>query len=219
MKILDILEQIQSVYNKRSSSNEFKMDKGERMHRKHDPSWNSPTSGAYGRVYPAGDPHLINKVNYHPEHENIDGYQQYMKYLIDSDIASSNPFAPRVYKMDAFEDKHGRIKYKVKLETLHRLDSVDEDLLDAIMDQLYTAENINLAYKTSHNKNVVNVLAKCVSMTAERAFVSKNEYLNQLCAAIKKLSIENNLDMDIHGNNIMFRYGKPPQLVIIDPLT
>lgn len=215
MKILQLLEQIQSIHNKYQSKNNFDAMKAIAMRHKHDPEYDNPNSGGFGRVYPSGDPHIINKINYAAAVASKDGYMIYVKFLIDNNIASSNPFAPRVYVMDEIVDKNSESKYRVKMETLHKLSSVEKELLNAIADQLFEPHQLHkLAYVP-----IADVLARAISSVAKGKISSKNDKLNELCDAIRNIGNDSDVSIDIHSDNIMIRYGKTPQVVIVDPLS
>lgn len=218
MKILDLLEQIQSTYSKHVSGSLFDTEKDRAVKRRLDPEWKNPNHGAFGRVYSSGDPHIINKISHGAEIAETDGYMRYIKFLIESNIASGNPFAPRVYNMSELEDKSGRAKYKVKMETLHSLKTADPELLEALAEQLFTEEDLNRAARFVGGGEIGKRFAKAIDMVADGNIRSKNEQLNELCDAIGKLAYDGRVMTDIHWGNVMIRYGKPPQIVIVDPL-
>lgn len=219
MKILNLLELINSEYNEVESKNRFDLVKGVKLRQKHILG-DSKRSGADGRVYPTGDPHIITKVNHSPISPYYgDGYMTWAKYLIDNNIADSNPFAPRMYKMDVIKDAKGMARYKIKMETLQRVDSVDEEILTRIYINLYDEmARRHIAKAAPYLNRIDKVLAKAIDMTAEMRIKSTNSLLTQLCVTINKLCNKCNGSPDIHGNNIMVRLGKAPQIVIIDPI-
>lgn len=218
MKILKLLEQVQADYRKRQSNNVFNQERGDRLRDKHD---GSDKSGYAGRVYAAGDPHTLYKTNFNAEKDTVDGYMVYMKHLIDTELYNSNPFAPRVYKMDVVEDKTGKSKYKIELETLQRIDSVDQKLVISALVNLYDIESVEYAAEMIPFaiNDPIRLLAKCIDLTAQQKLESKNGMLNSLCDTIHNLNKKYRLEIDIHGNNIMLRLGKSPQVVIVDPLS
>jgi len=218
MKILDLLEQIQATYNKHKSQNSFDKNKDRAVARRLNPDWRNPKHGSFGRVYSSGDPHLINKISHEPELAENDGYMRYIKFLINSDIASGNPFAPRIYKMSEFEDGFGMSKYKVKMETLHSFKEADPELLTAMAEQLFDKEDLIKASRWVGIAGVYGKIPKAIDMTCEGIIRSRNKQLNELCDAIGKLAEDGGVEVDVHGGNIMMRYGKPPQIVITDPL-
>lgn len=218
MKIQQIFEQIEQSYRKMQSRNIFKHDLAHRMINKH---IDSPKSGRYGRVYFNGDPHTVNKINYEATKENDDGYMIYMKYLIDNKIAQTNPFAPRVYKMDVIEDAKGQAKYKIQLETLHGFRDVSLEIIESLLENLYDEIAISIARKKTIDmlrESPPDLLAKAVELTARGTIRSVDANLNNLCDAIKKLCAKNNGEIDLHRSNIMYRLGKVPQLVVVDPI-
>lgn len=216
MKILELLT---PEYRELVSKNKFDMIKGGKNRQKHILG-DSKRSGADGRVYPAGDPHLITKINHSPAFDNNDGYMIWAKYLIDNNIADSNPFAPRMYKMDVVKDANNMKRYKIRMETLQRVDSVDDEILTMLYMNLYDlATRKHIAKVAAYLTRPDSLLAKAIDMTAELRIKSTNNLLTNLCININKLCTTCDGGVDIHGNNIMIRLGRSPQIVIIDPIS
>lgn len=218
MKVLQILEQIDTAYRKRHSDKNFNDFRGDRMRDKF--MSDNEKSGFAGRVYSSGDPHSLNKINYDPVKDIDDGYMVYIKHLVDTGLYNENPYAPRVYKMDVIEDARGKSKYKIQIEKLAKMDSVDQRIVINILTRLFDLEQVEyVAERIPFAVNdPVRLLAKCIECVADQEFESKDPLLNKLCDTIHDLDKKHKLEIDIHGSNIMLRLGKTPQVVIVDPL-
>lgn len=219
MRILELLESFDTNYIERKSNLTFDKFKGDNDRDRLMDKDGGKKSGFTGRVYNnQNDPHTINKTNYIPDKVQNDGYIAYAKYLVDSGMAKENPFAPRFFEMKAYKDAQDNIKYRINMEKLHRCDEVNPAIINAIYANLYDEPVRDAVFNIAKYLPLPEMqLAKAIEMTVLGKISSNDENLNTLLAAINQLS-KNGFELDMHGNNIMIRLGKVPQLVITDPL-
>lgn len=218
MKIQSLLELIQVNRDHRKSQNQFKDDlhNERRMNRVSDAS--DKKTGFYGRVYDKEQPHTLTKANYVSEDPKNDPYLIYINYIADNNIASENPFVPRVYEIKTLEDVRGRVKYKIEIERLKRLEELPEEVIVAMTNNLFYPEQIRM-YKDRFSTPPM-ILAKCIEMVCRQRLESKDNLLNAAGAIVNRIKKSNNrFDYDVHKGNIMVRLSPAPQVVIVDPLS
>jgi hypothetical protein len=224
MKIRDLLkEQIQTTVRKRTSNNVWGTAAGES---KRNLAMYDKNAGWSGHVIPGNDPHVVRKRNFVAQKENSDGYFTYIKDIADNNIASGNPYAPRVYKVDSIVDADGYSRYDIEIETLQRTDSISEDsIVLAVAKRLFNEMQLDAARNTLAGSSRLNgvspsmVLARAIELTIQQKIVSNDSKLNSLCDRINALAKKHKFTLDVHAANIMFRLGAAPQVVIVDPLS
>lgn len=224
MKLFSLCEQIQTTVRKRTSKNTWDSTSGEA---KRSDAIDDKNAGWSGHVIPGNDPHVMKKRNFVAQRENDDGYFTYIKDVVDNKIASSNPYAPRVYKVDSIEDASGKSKYDIEIETLQKTDNVPDELISAVASRLFNQTQLDIAVNTlagvmrhiSGGPGPGMVLARAIELTIKQKIVSNDSKLNRLCDRIHALMKRNDFELDVHASNIMFRLGATPQVVIVDPLS
>lgn len=213
MKILELLEQIQSVIAPEA-----------KFRGQFQPAKYSIKGGSYGtfaRVVPdKKDPHMVikNDTSAKWHSHNPDNYNKYISLLIERDLINSNIHFPRVYNIKKIVDKHGKFIFKYQMEKLIRLSELSEADLEIL------ARNIcsNISDGMT-DRNLVNAIYDAIENECDGAdrggqrLISKS--LKQCIQIINDIGEEIGVPPnDIGGDNIMVRrtpYG--PQLVITDP--
>lgn len=165
------------------------------------------------------DPHMINKKSNDVAYGAYDGFDFYVKELINANIMGSNPFAPRVYKRSEFNMDKARGKYfKYKMEKLFPLGEITFDEAEGLVRQLEPNKFIELD-PDKHKYYPASAIASIVNAIVKGTIGTSNENLDQLARLIRKVEEKNRLILDIHASNVMIRrtpHG--PQIVITDPL-
>lgn len=222
MKIQTILEIIDTQVSTVSSSNKFKQEKNDAARKR---LGSAPQSGFFGRVHNGNDPHTVHKIPFDPTPENKDGYYKYIKYIVETKLYDTNPYAPRIYKFKTIKDANNNIKYKIELEKLVSLRTVDAEIVREI--GIKIAGEQHFLELTRYFTNIFNsskympqiVVAKTIEEIIKGKLHTNDEYLQQICNIIRKIADTTSADIDVHFGNIMVRRSPYPQLVIVDPLT
>ena len=196
------------IKNYKSDSNKLK------RHTYDKADWKNPRNGSMGKVHDLDDPHVVRKVPYDPI-KNIenDGYVHYIKWIVENKIAQHNPFVPRVYKFETYTDKYNRVKYKINIEKLTRLDLVDKDVLYGFLENLF-------GYKSEFASiNPARDISNLMYANAYGSPSTNDENLNEVLKFVSKsCQSRRQFSNDIHEGNIMVRMSPYPQLVITDPI-
>lgn len=181
----------------------------------------SPTSGAYayGSVNKK-DPHIFNKKTYIPTNLDSDGYYQYVR-AIEKHIGS-NPYFPRIYVIKLQKDPKGNIIPNYDIETLSNGDDFSFDSILSMAKRMYK----DFPTMSEEQDGIIGIRRKLARYMLEN--VRKNDFSairdNNLKGALMLIASvinkNDNLECDLHKDNIMFR-GTPngPQLVITDPIS
>lgn len=181
--------------------------------------------GAYGRVVPnKADPHMVKKNNYAPvsNAEMNDGYFAYIKAVVDSKAADSNPAFPRVYDIKTFTDRYGDQRYRINLEKLLHFDELSGKEVYALGERLFN--NWDVEYSRAVDNDTLDTSTEEVQhlfteMLSDPSNI-KDENVKNALQFIHNLAKKKKLQIDIQGDNFMFRrtkYGL--QLVLVDPIT
>jgi hypothetical protein len=215
MHILKLLEIIQTNQQHNKSSNIFNYNKEKSVAaRQQTADKNFEKTGAYGKVYDKGDSHTLTKTNFVANPSKTDAYYTYIKYIVDNDLAQENPYFPRVYDIKTIEDANGNARYKIDIERLQDLGKISKETISAMLWNLFDSDVID---DNIQKYGLAEALAICVELTCEGHAKSKDKYLNEACAIVRKLR-NTGFIFDIHIGNIMVRLSPYPQLVIVDPL-
>lgn len=211
-KITD--RKISKEFNNEKLSNEYFEKK----------SNNDVNAGNFGYVKKSGDPFTVNKRPHIATDLENDGYFRYIKYVVDNNLAQSNPFFPRVYGLKTFTDKNGRSRYSIKLEKLENFDNVSINELQNLAKQLFKnydelIQNVKKYRKPNNERDAIYWLFHDEIAVTDNL---KNSKLKQAIEIISNLQHKDNkhFNWDLHAGNVMARrvpYGL--QLVIIDPFS
>lgn len=175
--------------------------------------------GAFAKYDQLKDEPKMGEKNTHvPSAEDADAYYTYAKTIADNDLASSNPYFPRVYGIDVVEDKEGNSTNKVKLEHLKPLTSLRKDELMQMLPRMFD-KSVIATYNIPPNlvyDGVGMLLRDCLYGKIE----AKDENLQEAIEVIKKIMKKYSYNNDINKNNVMIRRTQHGyQLVITDPLS
>lgn len=175
------------------------------------------TAGYYGKVVSTGDPHTVNKRNFVASDKDNDGYLTYIRAIVDNKLYETNPYAPRVYDIKTIEDSRGMLKFDIKLETLHPLDNIEHDILWMLMDKIVDRSIAQTYDRYSSPRITIGVVLREL---CKGKLKTTDRHLNEICELIRNVIKNNpNLELDMHGGNIMVRMSPYPQLVITDPIS
>lgn len=218
MKIETLLELIQVNKDHRKSQNQFKDDLHNERRLSRVSNASDKKTGFYGRVYDKEQPHTLTKANYVSEDPKNDPYLIYINYIADNNLSAENPFLPRVYEVRTLEDVRGRVKYKIEIERLKRLDEIPEEVIIGITNTLFDPEQVDAQRHPIYTPTML--LAKCIELVCKQRLESKDNLLNAAGAIVNKIKKSNNrFDYDVHKGNIMVRLSPSPQVVIVDPIS
>lgn len=171
--------------------------------------------GKFSSVLPKkSDPHMVRKIPNKAESElENDAYYVYMNTIVEQKIAQSNPFAPRVYRINRLKSATGK-KYTIEMERLIPIDDIDADELREYGERLFGTPEEDYDYAETW------YFADKISEIQKYGRKSNDENLNSLMDIISNImKVHLQFLEDIHDGNIMFRRGKTGiQLVITDPL-
>lgn len=128
--------------------------------------------GTTAKVNQVDNDHVVKK-SYHKPSNNLsnDAYYSYIKQIADNDLASSNPFFPRVYNVDIETDKSGKQKPIFDIEKLVPGEQIDNEVLYGLADTLFNnIDDLIVAYtkkgmKPTHanmNMQIGRILADIV---------------------------------------------------------
>lgn len=188
---------------------------------------NAPVKhGYYSHVTDDTDPHMINKIS----HRDDPSYIYFVEYLIKNKTAQNNPHFPRIYDVTTYTDGNGKVKYKWKMEklkiTLHNyVNAADKD---TAVERMQTLAEVYLnSTGVKHFEEQLGLLKTKEFLVLYFCSYIVNQYLlkpgpyKDAIKIIEDLSqTKGRLDKDLHGNNLMIRFGPyAPQLVIIDPFS
>lgn len=221
MKILDLLE---AIVNPAQATKQFS---GKLKRRE----WGGGSGrkelgmGGYASVKPhPTDDFLVKKHHTGPDAAADDGYNAYIKYVIDNDLMD-NPHFPRVYNITKIKDKAGKFIYTYDVEKLNDLNSMTREDYEAIINTHFNSNAMHFADFDSDSvwENAMR-MAKVVrsgiqSDTPSYFTGSFRDAVKKIIADRYNIRRENGsaVGLDVHAGNIMFRrtpHG--PQLVLTD---
>lgn len=186
-------------------------------------------SGKYSTVKNDNDPHMIKKSSKRArtDLESIDPYWTFIKKLVDSGIASRNPYFPRIYNITSLKGADEKEIRRAKMEKLLSyadLHDADVPLLKII------SERINANLNDLDDLDVeIDPVGAYISIISDKIDnLLRNYGINELnddslieaIYFIRNMIKENHfMVIDMHTENIMFRRGSYGlQLVITDPV-
>lgn len=174
--------------------------------------------GVFGGVKDIADPHLIQKANFRVTQEAEDGYYLYIKYVVDNDLADSNPYFPRVYSIKALKDSTDNIKYKIDLERLVATTTLDKDEIIYVFKKIFVDR---LRYGMLEDAEITQSSLEswiAASVRSPDKFEFADDLYRQAIEIIFDQGEAHGKSMDIHYGNFMFRrLSSGLQLVFTDP--
>lgn len=183
-------------------------------------------NGYYASVDVDANTPMDAKKTYHEPTARVEGdaYYMYIKTITNSGLAQSNPYFPRVYKVEVERDSAGRKKPSFEMETLMNAREFDSEALYNMGKKMFNKFDDMLPYgRDSHsahiNYAIVNAM-KYVIMNDSYSDV-KDKKLIQALRVISDI-VDESIDsfhLDLHAGNIMLRGTKNgPQVVLTDPI-
>ena len=180
-------------------------------------------TGYYSNVLQTNDPHLVAKVPMYPSVLDRDAYFHYISYVVDDNLASENPWFPRIYDIVLVDTalKTELVHYNIKMEKLlTRSDCSPEEM------NVLVKNTVNLAYyhpeeedkRLDMNGYLVDVCRYALKFGDFTRI--KDQALIDALKVIKTVMQEGNYTSDIGGSNIMYRrIPTGIQGVLTDPLS
>jgi hypothetical protein len=192
-------------------------------------------NGSFANVYQAKDAHLVNKRSIEPVLLEKDPYYIYINDIVKNNLASENPYYPRIYSIvlidspeigakgeDAWQPKG--TYYHVNMESLLDYEQVGIDELGALVQRITDFDTYSGWFNTDLTKpgsamlvlmGVIEYALKVNEM--EHAKDPLFEDALRLIRSIKSMNEE--FAFDIRETNIMFRRTSVGlQLVLTDLL-
>lgn len=162
------------------------------------------------------------KVYLHPRDANrvikvgrtlADPYLDYV-FLITPD----NPYFPRIYATAICQPSPGGSQfepyYVVEMEKLRPLFSLPRTQVDTLFSRMGFAQ-----YTGGNRKTLLLPFHEWEAFKARKTWQGEAA-LEALLKMLKRyLERNRDADLDIHEKNLMWRLGRPPQLVVTDPLS
>ncbi len=190
-----------------------------------------PGEGSISKSYSTKDPNIYGKKSRIPVNLENEGFYQYIQAV--KSIMSVNPYVPEVYKITLVKDKQGLTAFDYKMETLVRGQTLDKKTIYELGVKTFNNKNWFKAlgniesYQDLDNIELWKILTKLVEL-AIHAYPKKipmtmfpidvDQNLTDLAKILRRIIIsKNNLEIDLHDENIMVRPGKL-ELVINDPI-
>ncbi len=199
------------------------------------------------------DPGTVTKISYGYDKDGYtleklynDAYLKYIMSIVEDGRMDSNPYLPKVYKIDFYKTKTGLIAFTLEIERLHPVDDLSVDELLFLGDKIFGnfSEYIHSMfgsapeydeddeynkelfkkYKvriTDHFADVIEALAsRGTTSTRRKDLKIIDPRFRHAISIINQLKRGGGVWMDIHAGNLMFRRTQHgPQLVITDPIS
>ena len=158
------------------------------------------------------DPHMVQKVNKNNVDPKHDGYNLYVKTIVDKNLADQNPYFPRVYRINSFVKNKQSAKITYEMERLTPLSQLEYPMQRAILRRITGS-------KDDKPNHIVNGIVDLVYNVIQGNVKCADKALNQAGRTIKRLADKHWLELDIKAENLMARLGPyGAQLVITDPV-
>lgn len=184
-------------------------------------------TGYYSHVVGDKDPHMVNKIS----HRNDPSYTYFVEYLIKNKTAQNNPHFPRIYDISKYTDENGSQKYKWQMERLkttlydYFTKTKDETSIERreLISETYLNESAKVEFDHISEKYKIDngfVINYLLDILIKPRLVKHGAYRDALEITEEIYKSKRGLSKDLHGNNLMLRFGPyAPQIVIIDPFS
>jgi uncharacterized ubiquitin-like protein YukD len=165
------------------------------------------------------DPHTIHKFSRQPTISH-DGFKIYADYIIKYNLASKNPYFPRIYKHRTNIEPPSDLSYEFEIEKLLLYYDIRIKEFRPILELLFNDSEVEEIMNIHSNEGITIKIARKIRLMITQNIKSKSKLLNQAFFIIQKIIRDNSdIYIDIHEDNIMFRRTNSGiQLVINDPL-
>jgi len=192
---------------------------------------NKKNAGWSSQGYTVDDPFLYGKRSHMPTNLSDDGFYQFIQAI--KPIMDSNPYVPRVYSIKLLRDRAGNVRPDYRMEKLVHGQTLNKKIIYAMGVKTFGNENwwqatgLNAPYEDLDNIDLWKKLVKLVELSIHAypkripmttVELNLDPLLIELGKILKMTTIRNNVEIDLHMNNIMVRMGTIPQLVLSDPL-
>ena len=191
-------------------------------------------SGAFAAVYGHDDnPHEVVKLSEPRSKKRIDGYEAFVRQLSRDPEMHENPHLPRIHIVrNIYNKDNDERQYIVRMEKLYPWAQLSEEEYEIMVKHTFTDSFIAQVNNSLPEWRKDRLYWSVFMQWVERSFVSadyipekaytalKSKDLQNALTKIARLADKENVRLDIHSANIMFRktqYG--PVLVITDPLS
>lgn len=182
-------------------------------------------SGEYSDVY-HNDDWSVDKVMLNDDNKEdpVDPYSYYIDYLIKHKISRSNPFFPRIYNVHKISKdcEDPRVcQYSYQIEKLFHLSKLGMKSIQSVIN------NIGISFNSTNKNLLINNFVFTINLVIEGSYDGKpinNEKFLEAISILKKImnkyTFNENIQWDIHANNLMVRLGPTGgQLVFTDPFS
>lgn len=181
------------------------------------------SAGYYANVLPDEDEHMVNKTYKRPRMgiEN-EPYYMYIKTIADNNLASSNPFFPRVYEYSSNTDEYNYSRPVFKMEKLKHYNEFPEEIFYEIGKNLIKDFENTCEFfikKNAYFRGICDVMNNAIILNDFSDIKDNNlKSALKIIYEIKQQTIGAGADLQKPENTMIrsTRYG--PQLVITDPL-
>lgn len=237
--LMKIKEIIDTEYSTNKMDQDFDRDelqkKKDHKQGRYDKGLDTKGYGTFAKVeIDPDEPFTAKKRNHLPIYKvEHDGYYAYIKAITDHKLMQSNPYFPRVYKVEIDTDSFGDNIPSYEMETLRPEDDFDDSTIFSLGDKMFIdfddlAQRYNYyagKYEGTGPKSRTGLRFGIGALLEEAA--DRNDYskikdtkLKQALELIHNVARSNkSFFCDIHRSNWMIRptlHG--PQLVLTDPI-
>jgi hypothetical protein len=144
--------------------------------------------------------------------------------VVENDLASDNPYFPRVYNYHTDIDSNGEFMPVFTMEKLIHFNKLPIEAYRGIMQKIFKEQDrrfdiIMYAEQNPTPDIFANSIARKIAKAVHNPIEIRDKMLIAALDEIRKLSVKNALPLDMHSGNFMIRTSKQGvQLVITDPL-
>lgn len=170
--------------------------------------------GAFSRVTPDQDPHLVNKQSVKPSSgADKDGFAAFVNYLKQHDLMDNIHF-PKVYSANTTQDRSNSTRHKFQMERLIDPRSLSEEELSRLCDANFTDRLMERSVE-----EMAFAMERSVKSPQMAEKYIASESLAEALRIIKAASDETDHALDLNKDNWMVRRTSTGlQIVITDPL-
>lgn len=227
MKILDLLETIQTDIVDKNYNGKFRTNWGQ----KHDPTLLG--TGYYSNVRKdKTSPHQVVKNSSSPS--SGDKFQYFARYIAEPGKGRmDNVHIPKIYAIGNYTDKNGSTIQKYKMERLRPLHELSREEVQVMMESLFDLESEEFIqsmqeyseatdYPIKHlmtDYRMLSFFIKKCAMDGDYDGIASSELIDAI-KIVREVVKKTAGYPDIHDENVMFRRTSVgPQLVISDPIS
>lgn len=185
-------------------------------------------AGAFSKVVSDRDPHLVKKYSHTALHDgpragdrqgrvyNKDGFDVFVRYLAEHDLMDNIHF-PKVYQAKRIEDNNDAHINKYQMERLLESDALNRQEWVFVEENYFNPQTFD---EDIDLYDMALVLRRSLMDERSRERYIKMDSLKEAMAIIKRIADEENMRIDMHEGNFMWRRTSVGvQLVLSDPLS